>query len=826
MTRNVFGIGKGATDIIGGLPWYLSHPGKLRPGATPDPTTGEYTEADYEIAPGMIPRTLAEAYSVYSTPTAPYPHARVAPLTGLQRRAHDIVSTPREDLDIASRSSLQKLMSSMDRSAAGAAEPYIRAATAPITAADRQSWVESVRRGVIRPLQEEMQQNLMERVLPAIDTQLIGTGNFRSPRRHMRHQQAVRDMNRDLMRETARALFEGERLGEEGAQKHMGRQMRAAEIVGGTHTSDLSRTIDAAKTAEAMIGEEQRRSIAQAGAIEAAGKTQQDQEQTALNIMKADFDREQAQKREDAAAKVAMARGIASVVPTSTTAMYPSAGSSSSIWSQLAGFGTGLMGLSMLRPNSVQRSHGGSVRAQHNDGGRVKRVGGGSILSQLTSSMDPMNMIREQMFNEMMSQPQPQAASIPNIPMPQPQAQIAPSDPLAEGAKTATQSHAAMKMDYHRQKMEEYANRLESPENTINPMGSLLARAGFKFMGSPTANFGQRLGEAMESGLDAYEGAIKTNQASAISQKERAMKIHEALLESHRIEEMDRVKREAEKDQNEALMKYRMDELGETKRHNIAMEGIAGQREANALEKALNKDKGKVAPEVKSALDAKGIPASELFSITDAEKEYVGKELPQLMEQMTYIKESKKHLDKGGPMGPGMEDKIGTILTSLDPKSKLSSRQQFDAFTKKIVLVDEFGTIKGSGNQKKHEDFMKTKAGLDKVKSASKDMLNLLEKNINDRLAIISFKYAAEKRLPANVVLNTIMKWKEQGGKGPISSYVPEEWKSVLPKEEGMDSEQKEAIPSVPTSMSAAKERLQQIAREKQDILASLQGKQ
>lgn len=600
MPRRHFGIGTGFTELFNSQPAWYAHPGKRKTaeelaaaGIVPDPVTGEWPEEAYEIAPGILPRTLAEAYSVYSKPRAPYGMPRISPLTELQNRAHTMVATPDEMREHRSRLALDNLMNHSNRTAESSALPYLNPGTARIRPEDRQSWVESTMRGVVRPLQEEMHQNLMERVLPSIDAQLIGTGNFKSPRRHQRYMQAIRDMNRDLSRETSRALFEGEKLGEEGAQKEKGRQMRAAEIAGQISSSDLSRVIDNSKAIEGVIGEAQRRKILEAGAIESAGKSQQTQEQAALDIAHSDFERQQAAEREDAAAKVAMARGH--TMPTNTTAMYPPTAASPSILSQLAGFGTGLLGMNMMRANAVPHAKGGSVRAQHNHGGRVKKMGGGSILDTIRQQMDPLNMVREKIVSAMGNAPQPSFMDMPMQPPPAPM-EAPPPSPLEAGAAAATKSHAALRMEHHRQKMEEYANRLGNSE-AVNPMGAFLARTGFKFMGGDNPDFGGRLGEAANAGLDDYQNALNANA----QQESRAAKIHEALMETHRIEELDRQKREAEASQNASLNKYKTNSLNEEIRHNKAMEDIA---------------RGGKSGKITVPLSAEASPSSKGMSIT------------------------------------------------------------------------------------------------------------------------------------------------------------------------------------------------------------------
>jgi hypothetical protein len=403
----------------------------------------------------------------------------------------------------------------------------------------------------------------------------------------------------------------------------------------------------------------------------------------------------------------------------------------------------------MLRAQGY--AHGGRVR--HADGGNVE------VLKRLL--MDPNasmaeQAVRQNMGQEMLAQ---QAPTIDQQMMPY--EQQLNQNPLDKGAQAAMSALNKRKADKQMQQSMAQLNTMPH-----DPWASFLGKMGAGLMKSKNPDVMQTLGESADAGFDAFNESNKVNS----EHQRRTAELHKAMQETYRVEELERAKAEAMAAQNQTTNT-------ETKRHNQEMEAIGW---ANSQKEKPGKSK--LDPEIKAEFEARGVSPSEVFTLSDKEASAINTELPKLLEHKQRILDAREYLQNAGPMGKGLDGGWGTFLTILDPKASMSSREKFDAKMKEVVNKDEFADTKGTSNREKHRDFMASKAGIDKLKQSNMDLLDSREKEMNNRIAISQFKYAARNKLPATVFIQAVLDWNNSGNKGPIATHVPDEWKSVLYK--------------------------------------------
>lgn len=182
--------------------------------------------------------------------------------------------------------------------------------------------------------------NLSENILPGVGDAFIRSGQYGSGRMGEMGDRAIRDQSEAILGEQARALASGFNTALGGYQTGREQQLQAAQGLGTLATTG------------------QQNLITGNAALEAAGQSQQQQNQRNLDTSYQDFLAQRDYPRQQTEYLSNIIRGLPTGQTTTTTGPANSSQLAPSALGQIAGAGLGVYGLY----NSLQRKKGGRVK--------------------------------------------------------------------------------------------------------------------------------------------------------------------------------------------------------------------------------------------------------------------------------------------------------------------------------------------------------------------------------------------------------------------------------------------------------------------------------
>jgi hypothetical protein len=452
------------------------------------------------------------------------------------------------------QSILDKLQALQNHNPLAAAHTYLQRGTSAVSDAERGAFRQSAMEHIVNPLHEKMRRDLLEKVLPAIDTNRIMHGNLYGGGRDKMRQRVIEDFGRNSMEVALPHLFEAEQRGQQAGERQRQAQINAGQISAPAEIQAMGAQREAALSTSEAMRNRQLQDLVAAEAGLSAGAARQQHQQQALNIAAQNWDAEQRGLLDEAAAAAAIARG--QNVPSFTSSTSPvvqSPGFASTIGSLAVG--GGLMNM-MDRPKTAKA------------GGRMKLATGGiasgglnnpysdyrkSLLDMIMGGLQGPDQsmasqaVQQDMLNQTPPIPQPQQpmgglldalpsplstpVAAPEAPALETPISEAPAGgPLERGGQSALTS--LEKMNQYRSKMEQKAASLDRGDQDVNPMLPFLARTFIGAAGSKNMNLGERIGEGAQHGYQAFE----QQRAANARNKELSLNIEKALLETHQKE--------------------------------------------------------------------------------------------------------------------------------------------------------------------------------------------------------------------------------------------------------------------------------------------------
>jgi hypothetical protein len=335
-------------------------------------------------------------------------------------------------------------------------------------------------------IKEQLERNLTEHILPAINSRY----SVRSGHRNKFTQRALRDFSESLNKEKSALMERDIRDAKKMAAEYAGRQLNAAQLVGGTHTTDVSRISDTARALHGLGSREQERALQGANTLSNIGAQNQAQRQQEINA--AINAHKEAQ--EHGLRVRALGTSIVGGLPVNESilnVMQPAQTASPNPLTQAGGLMAALGAMNYANLGRSSNYRGGAIRNSYKNGGRARFEEGGAV----------------------------------------------GGNPFQRGVDNALES-----IRRHKESLENISMDMDRPGP--NPIWPWIAKTGLGVAASRNPNALQAIGEAGLNAFDAYENTIKLNML----QKERAANIHEAIIKTHQIEEDNRLKRKLESD--------------------------------------------------------------------------------------------------------------------------------------------------------------------------------------------------------------------------------------------------------------------------------------
>lgn len=486
-----------------------------------------------DLGRGHLEQKVKQPYEKYRGP-------RIAEFSPPQQGVHQqIESLNRGNLqnNMRTRNALDTLAETRQGPGAmGAMQPYLDKGTSRIGQAERNPFVQSVRQNVLRPLQEEMTDNLMENILPRINANRIAAGNLYGGHRTELQGRALRDLNKMLMQESGKHLYQAQLHGQSAAEHERERAINAGQLAGSIKGSDIGRQSEMAQAEQGLMNEGQMRNLTALEALSNVGSQQQKMQQQKYDLDYEDYLRQKEGVMPEVERYNALVRGMP--VPQTRSNFQPGV-PEANIMSQLGGMG--LMATGGLWGGKQKKAY---------RGGRIKLAGGG-VASSLNLIKDrlrnltfaPQSLAGQDVQDTMMDQMMPQDQPMPQDMGQMPQSPMAPPPPPAGPIErgSAGALSAMQKMQQQRDKMEQSAGEYESGAHDANPWGSALMQLGAGLAGS-SPRLSERLAKGAEGAVAGFQHTVDENKKNEVI----SQNIRKSLLDTYQKEHENDVKQKHE----------------------------------------------------------------------------------------------------------------------------------------------------------------------------------------------------------------------------------------------------------------------------------------
>ena len=288
---------------------------KIRPEGGPLPSNVSLTVKDSPEflggQTGLVGRIVSETKKELSRPYSPYDGERIAQLDPLELMAQSQARrTHARETALANQynASTDAIRGTMGERTYDKINPLMQQAMRnPDTEVDR---FRTPYDREYSKLQDRMNRNLTENILPAIRSQI----SVRSGHRGMMEERAVRNLQETLAQEGGVLHERAVRLARNDAQQYALHNLQAAHVASNIHTRDVSRIADTAQVLHRVGTDEHKRNLGGADTLSRLGLQHRDQAQRVIDSSLAAHAEKEAYKLK----QLATASNIAYGVPTSS----------------------------------------------------------------------------------------------------------------------------------------------------------------------------------------------------------------------------------------------------------------------------------------------------------------------------------------------------------------------------------------------------------------------------------------------------------------------------------------------------------------------------
>lgn len=303
------------------------------------PTPAVSTSSSTSGAPAWLQSfyqaLLSQGSQAANNPYTPNPNPQVAPLTADQNTAYTDVEN-----QVGAQ---QPLLNQATQDATNAA--------APVTAAQINNYMSPYTSDVVNSIGDLAQRNLTQNLLPAVNDTFTGAGQFGSARNSQFTQQTIQQANESALNQQAQALESG------------------YDTALGAAQTDQSRQLSAAGTLGNLASTSQQVGLQGDAALEAAGQSQQQNQQQNLDVENQNWlTQQQYPETQLSWLNTLFNPSGAGTTSTSTSSTTPSVQQPSAL-SQVAGALGGLGSLigSLFKEGGAVRLAGGGPTSAAND---------------------------------------------------------------------------------------------------------------------------------------------------------------------------------------------------------------------------------------------------------------------------------------------------------------------------------------------------------------------------------------------------------------------------------------------------------------------------
>lgn len=313
----------------------------------PPPSTTTYGTATQGIPQFMSDYTqglLSRANAIAAEPYKPYTGPRLAEFTPEQREAFDLTKESTGAFMPTIQSGIDMTGAAANKSAYGAAMPFMEAAgaSAPSLVGQYMSPYQDLVAGRIGELAGR---NLQENLMPAVNRDFIRAGQYGSTRMMDTIGNNLRDVQESALAAQADLLNRGYSQAIGAAQTDLGRIADLGQLAGNLTTQDVNALLSSGRQMADLGQAGQAMNLKDIAALEAVGKTGQQQNQANLDIAYKDFIDQRNFPRENLEMLNALIRGLPYGSTSQTSSTGPASIYQPSPLAQIAGaaaLGSGL----------------------------------------------------------------------------------------------------------------------------------------------------------------------------------------------------------------------------------------------------------------------------------------------------------------------------------------------------------------------------------------------------------------------------------------------------------------------------------------------------
>lgn len=171
-------------------------------------------------------------------------------------------------------------------------QPYLEEGARAPGQEDIGQYLNPYRQEVLENTGRLASRNLIENILPKIQSNFIGAGQYGSSQHQNLTNRAIRDTQEGLNVANANILHGGFNTALQAAQNQKTRQLEAGQLSGQAGEKQASRQLQGAEALQNLAGAEQQQGLRGIAALNQVGGQQQQQEQNLLNVPYQEFQRE------------------------------------------------------------------------------------------------------------------------------------------------------------------------------------------------------------------------------------------------------------------------------------------------------------------------------------------------------------------------------------------------------------------------------------------------------------------------------------------------------------------------------------------------------
>lgn len=679
------------------------------------PEVFQGTPAWYSGEQGVLKQLIDKTFNLPKGYPA-FGGQRVAKQTGRQQNARDIAE--RISGNVAFPQMFEQGRNALGRSTnantAATVNPYVQNATqSPVIGIGE--YMNPYQQHVAQNMAQLVNRNLMENILPSIQSQYLNSGQRRSARQETATQKALRGANEAIARETGNLMHRGYDQALQARLSNQQANLQGGFGLGSAQARDTEQQNQGALGLGNLANQYQMQNLRSADVLNQLGVQDQAQEQQQMNTSYRDFLNQADYPRRQLAFESEMARGLAPSTTSSFAPEPPVTPFMPSPWTQgggMVGAASGLMGM-----NEEQRRR----QMGYAEGGRVKMASGGNPL---------MDGVQDAMNNEDIGalQGYAQEFSQPNM------------DPQASGMT--------------RMGLELLANN--QPTAMPGPGGRMMV--------NPQGGAFSALGQAGLGGFNEYK-----DQLNLIDQrKKNAVNIHDVINRTRQWQHQQQLSREqfeAQKSHQEGSLGLQRERFNFEKEQVNKPKGPEIIKDANgaSYQAVIDPETGKI----------RAVPIEGMSRVNDKklEKEYANelkgasensRASEDIRNDLQLMKSIQPTIGPTGPIAGAIPDYVATLGGF---NGDVGNRQVFQASSNRL-LSTILKTQKGAQSDADMAVFATTKPGTNKTEDANKIMIEY-----GDKIAQRAMEYEQfllDSKEEGKPLAQSKKEWKDHVNANPI----------------------------------------------------------